>query len=455
MNYDNSAIRLVPGSDETELYVSWHSEKGKKATLLFAESNDLSNAVEYTPEVIPAEDDAYQINRVVVKSIAADTQYYYATTKDSEVSSETYAYHSRNPKKYSILFSTDVQLGAHDDFEKQISLWNRTINTAIEKSPELNFIVHSGDQTTTGRVFKEWWGYYSPSALRSVPIFSVLGNHDRKGDTINYYTFYPNQYDMRFPSRPNLSDISVQPVFGRDSWFRYGDVLYVHFDSTCGSAGDHYKCAKEAVEKNPDVKWIVGAMHHDLYGSTSSAGMFESTFLFRHIYTPIFDKFGFDVILTGHSHCYGRSHQIYNRQIVEETKGAREVTDPVGTVYISGCCGGDLYDESIPRIPQYEWTAYRYEKFDNVSTVISFDDTGDKCVMNVDTYECATGEKVDSYQITKTVRKRFGGSAVKDAVSKLQFVGIRAASAVYMAVDTVYRFYQGKAAKKKNYTPHN
>ena len=57
--------------------------------------------------------------------------------------------------------------------------------------------------------------------------------------------------------------------------------------------------------------------------------------LIRLLLTPIIDKFQIDLVLTGHSHCFSRSHIIYRNKIAEDLTGKNSVTDPKGTLYIN------------------------------------------------------------------------------------------------------------------------
>ena len=82
-------------------------------------------------------------------------------------------------------------------------------------------------------------------------------------------------------------------------------------DACSASAADHMAMAKEAVEKNPDAKWRIGVMHQALFGPAFCAFSAETQILLNAVFTPIFDTFDVDLVLTGHSHIQGRSNFVY------------------------------------------------------------------------------------------------------------------------------------------------
>lgn len=74
--------------------------------------------------------------------------------------------------------------------------------------------------------------------------------------------------------------------------------------------------------------------HHDLYGGHIESRESENKLL-RALFTPIIDKFQIDLVLTGHSHRFSRSHVIYKGEITENLCDKTSVTDPEGTIYLN------------------------------------------------------------------------------------------------------------------------
>lgn len=74
--------------------------------------------------------------------------------------------------------------------------------------------------------------------------------------------------------------------------------------------------------------------HHDLYGGHIESREAENKLL-RLLFTPIIDKFQIDLVLTGHSHCFSRSHVVYKNEVAETLNGKTSVTNPKGTIYLN------------------------------------------------------------------------------------------------------------------------
>lgn len=432
---DNTLPLLTPGADESELYINWHSAKTVTAPKVkFAKDALMTvDAVEFDAVIVPeCENETQQVNRVIVTGLEPNTTYYYTYTKDSGSYSAPAEYKTYSADSFHIMFTSDVQVCTEPERSHPVAhdayVWNNTLNAAFNNSGvDISFIVSAGDQTVKG-LGSQWVGFLAPEQLRHTAVAPIIGNHDIKSPDYKYYTYYPNAYDMAYPS-----------AIGNENWYRYGDVLFVNFDSTSGSEVDHYAVAKQAVEANPDAKWRVAVMHHDIYGATDSAVKSEINVLFRNLLCPIYDEFGFDVVLTGHSHSYSRSVQMNKDGIVMNTRGMSKVENPEGTVYISACCGGDLYDEYDN--DRYEWTAYRYEQKENVYTILGFDDDTFTCK----TYEVEGNALVDEYTIVKTEQKDIGDGSGLD--TDAWFGIVKALASIYTFFDAVVKMFEGWFAK--------
>jgi predicted phosphodiesterase len=180
----------------------------------------------------------------------------------------------------------------------------------------VRFAIHSGDLVS--RNTEANWDDYFDCTTRatsfgcSVPIFSVMGNHD-KGQM-----YYDNSI---LPRNPN----------GTSSYysFNYGSVHFTAINTL------------EEYEKpdSPQYQWIAtdlaspeaqGAtfrivfLHHPPY---TSLGGHASDMNVRAVLSPLFEQNGVDIVFAGHNHFYERSVPVN------------------GTVYIvAGAAGAPLYD---------------------------------------------------------------------------------------------------------------
>ncbi len=227
-----------------------------------------------------------------------------------------------------------------------------------------------------------------PAGVRSLPMALAIGNHDKKGMAYNYFTNMPNEYYGEYFEG-----------LDRDFWFRYGDVLYLVFDATSASAADHMGMAKEAVEKNLDAKWRIGVMHQALFGPSVCAFSAETQILLNAVFTPIFDTFDVDLVLTGHSHMQGRSNFMYESMTIGAAKSGKTYKNPLGTVYLNtnAFCDHSSFEEyEFLNLP---YVAYSFGKND-VTTYTTLEFKGD--TMEIKTMRGDNSELLDSLTIEKT-----------------------------------------------------
>lgn len=124
---------------------------------------------------------------------------------------------------------------------------------------------------------------------------------------------------------------------GSSYYFKYNNVLFVSIDSEAAVNSAANKTAQktwfENVMKSNHAQYIVVFMHRSFYGGiygSVSAGL-------RADWQGLFDKYGVDLVLTGHDHIYRRTTRIY--------EGEASTVDYRGTTYmISGSAGAKYYD---------------------------------------------------------------------------------------------------------------
>lgn len=117
-------------------------------------------------------------------------------------------------------------------------------------------------------------------------LLAVLGNHDVKsgqGDTIMAELGMPGDY-----------------------WaHEYGDVLFVGLDTTAMDDPAQLEFLEQALSTTT-ATWRIVLMHHPPY----SAGYQGSNTTARERFTPIFERYGVQLVLSGHDHDYQRSTPI-------------------------------------------------------------------------------------------------------------------------------------------------
>lgn len=389
---DNTLPMLCVGADENSVSLCWHAD-AESATpkVRLAKNKAMTDAVVFTGKTTEAETDEQLVCRVTVDGLEENTTYYYQWYGDNGWS-KAYKYETKSFSDHKAMVIGDIQIGGQtEDSEKQSidgMTWNNVLAEALQENPDISYLVSPGDNTSTGKTADEWQTLLMPPGVRSVPMALAIGNHDKKGMMYNYYTNMPNEYFGKYFEG-----------LDRDFWFRYGDVLYLVFDACSASAADHIAMAKEAVEKNPDAKWRIGVMHQALNGPAFCAFSAETQILLNAVFSPIFDTYDVDLVLTGHSHIQGRSHFMYQSMTIGKAESGKTYTDPKGTVYLNtnAICDQGSFEE-------YEWlnlpyVAYSFGKND-VTTYTTLDFKGD--TMEIKTMRGDNSELLDSLTIVKT-----------------------------------------------------
>ena len=389
---ENTLPMLCVGAYESSVSLVWHADKDKaQPKVRLAEKKNMDGYKEFTGKTTEAENDDQVVCRVIIDGLKENTTYYYKWYSDNGWS-KAYKYETKSFTDHKAIVVGDIQIGGQSE-ESSVQSdvgynWNNVLAKALQDNPDISYLVSPGDNTSTGKTADEWQTLLMPAGVRNLPMALAIGNHDKKGMAYNYYTNMPNEYFGKYFEG-----------LDRDFWFRYGDVLYLVFDATSASAADHMGMAKEAIEKNPDAKWRIGVMHQALFGPSVCAFSAETQILLNAVFTPIFDTFDVDLVLTGHSHMQGRSNFMYESMTIGKAESGKTYTDPLGTVYLNtnAFCDHSSFEEyEFLNLP---YVAYSFGKND-VTTYTTLEFKGDS--MEIKTMRGDNSELLDSLTIVKT-----------------------------------------------------
>lgn len=454
-NYEN--VSLTPGVDETQLNLAWYSHTMEMPKVKLADNKEMKDAVEFegTQEDIGDTVAGYYANKVTVKNLKAETEYYYQVLKNGEWT-EVKPYSTGSFKNYSILYVGDPQIGActnqsaaedgtglteNDDnlaARNDSFNWNQVLTNATAQH-DVSFMISVGDQVNTADKENEYAGYLSAEPLASLPTATTIGNHDSKSAQYSYHYNNPNAFDK---TAANEGYVTGATVAGTDYYYTYGDVLFIVIDTNNYNCATHENVIKKATEENKDCKWRVVTFHQDIYGSgydhSDSDGIVLRTQL-----TPLFDKYDIDVVLQGHDHTYSRTYQLtgdgkehgtYSKTPSDETeldaylkdnncynivsKDGNTVINPQGTVYFeANSATGSKFYNLIP--VQQDYIAERSQTWTPSYSVIDVSESA----ITVKTYDASTGGVLagsDSYTIVKEADKTALKKAIADAKAALK-----------------------------------
>ncbi|MGN6439965.1 MAG: metallophosphoesterase [Agriterribacter sp.] len=228
--------------------------------------------------------------------------------------------------KDSSAFAFAVFSDSQNDW-KDPEAWKRVSTQAFKERP--NFAVHAGDLVDLGYMKDDWVNeFFAQSNLfmKTIPIFSIAGNHEH--DAAYYYQY------MYVP----------QPYFYS---FKYGNAEFfmVDTDQYQEEGTELYNKVEQALAAS-DAYWKFVVHHHPPYSSddddfgdtryeASERGDKEVQSL-----VPLYEKYGVDIVFYGHIHTYERTWPIMENKPVQEN----------GVLYLNmGGAGGSLENAAPTR----------------------------------------------------------------------------------------------------------
>lgn len=386
-NADGGAVHLAPGSDETEMNVSWLGDDAEASPVVFAREAGETEYYAYVGETVSSRDVTAAYRVTLTDLLPGKTYEYYCVSGDYQ--SQVYTFKTADEGSFSAVLASDIHVSYDENIADNVktTAYNAAeiFAEAHAKDNNISLLISAGDNADAG-LLSEYKGLFANPLVTSIPFAVVCGNHDYKDDVFPYVFNYPNTFNEQAVS----SDKN-----GGDYWFVKGDVLFLMLNSNWISAEDHHTFVEKAVEANPDVKWRVAVMHHDLYGGHLPHRESENELL-RMMFSPIFDEFKVDLVFMGHSHVYSRSHVIYDNKVVENLKGDESVTDAQGTIYIT------TGSTSRPRDTQNQGSirvAFDYKSpTDYIYDIVEFNEDS----IEFTAYVSGQDEPMDNFTIYKT-----------------------------------------------------
>ena len=391
-DYDSNiapAVTMFPGSDESERYIAWYSSIAEGYVELI--SNGETKKIPAETKASP--DGGYRLWAVLTDLTVGDYTY---TCHSGDFVSDSYSFSVEKAESFSALYVSDIHMAIEEGNENALMnrsyVYNKTLESAMKNADDSIGIIISGGDLASSGLTDEYIALSAPDYMKSIPFAAAIGNHDRKSVGYKYFTALPNQAEMTFKS-----------YIGTDYWVRYGDVLFLMFDSCNTSMRGHYRFAEKATKANKDAKWIVASMHHDMFGGRED-WLYTENALLRFLWTPLFDEYGVDVCLYGHSHYYSVSNVIYNNKSVTSLANVTDIADPAGTVYLSSGSINNfaplLHEGTTP--PIGENAAFTYlEGDDSIYTLLDFE--GD--TLTLKSFVAQTDKEIYRLEITKNGTK--------------------------------------------------
>ena len=267
-----------------------------------------------------------QYHEVALRDLKSETQYFYRVVSEDpsgeKVGSDIYTFRTavRPDSPFAFVVISDSQ--ENPKVVKKIA--------AMAYAQRPNFTLHCGDLVSDGRIKEHWTDHYFPNSAilnRRVPLLPALGTHEKNAH------FYYDYFSLPAPEYYYK--------------FQYGNADFFVLDSQkdVGPDSDQYRWLKKELAASR-ATWKIVAHHDppyssdendygDTYKTTSTWG---DTKVRRLV--PLYEKYGVDIVWSGHIHTYERTLPIRGGEAVE--KG--------GIVYmVTGGSGGGLENAAPSR----------------------------------------------------------------------------------------------------------
>lgn len=214
------------------------------------------------------------------------------------------------------------------------------------------FTLSAGDNVNTGASESEWERLFDPTPrfFGEVPFMTAVGNHETYGsfsDGIPQQTFF-----ARFPQPTNGPDQN-----GRSYSFDYNGVHFAVLE-----ANPTTKLARFQAE----VRWLEGdlaaaagrtrfqvVVTHSppLHSKTSRVRPTYENPEFRELLVPVMDRYGVEMVVSGHDKHYVRSYPLNGRPRPRSTPsvGPKVVAPGKGTTYAELTSTGQYYADFLPQ----------------------------------------------------------------------------------------------------------
>ncbi|OJH39506.1 purple acid phosphatase family protein [Cystobacter ferrugineus] len=273
---------------------------------------------------------------VVLDGLEPGTEYTYVVDACGSRTSPVTFSTAPVPGTRSVHFTTVGDFGSNNQDQRDVS------RAMLGRKPQ--FFLALGDNAyEMGTEAEFQHNLFEPMAplLAQVPFFAVPGNHEY--ETNQGQPYFDNLY---LPTSQGGGEYYYS--------FDWGHVHFVAIDSNCAiglSSADRctFEAQKKWVEQDlaaSTAPWKIAFFHHPPW----SSGDHGSQLKMRREFAPLFEKYGVDLVLTGHDHNYERTHPMRGNEVAPS--GA---TNPVYLVVGSG--GAKLRELSIESKPS--WSVLR------------------------------------------------------------------------------------------------
>lgn len=351
-----------PGDPSTSIAISWRepSTAGAASVQLLRDSGDFSQCttggracqvLTGTKALIGSADGApYAYFQAVSTSLRPGTRYRYRVVDGSTVSREfSFTTPARASGSLRAAFAGEVHVGDEVQPGWPTPALAPTLQQ-IQRSGA-QFVVSTGDNVNTGANEADWERLFAtnPEAFGSVPFMTAVGNHETYGG-FSRGTPQP-QYFAAFP-QPGNGDGS-----GRYYSFTVNGVYVAAVEANPETPRAFFDqemrwLSKDLADAAKRTRFQVVVLHSPPFHSrTSRVTPAYQNPEFRDQLVPLMDRYGVEMVISGHDKHYVRSKPLVGRQVAGATPAIQPqpVSSGRGTTYMELTSTGQNYADFLPQ----------------------------------------------------------------------------------------------------------
>ncbi len=306
---------------------------------------------------------------VKFEGLTPSTRYVYRVGDGDNFSEwATFTTPSNKPEPLEFIYFGDAQVGIYE-------FWSRVLRASYAAAPGAKFIIHAGDLINTSEKDEQWGEWHRAAGWinQTIPSIPTPGNHE-------YGKLNTGERGLNRNWLPQFT-LPENGVTGLGETNYYYDIQGVRVISLNSNQNQAEQAAwlDHLLQNNPN-QWTVLTFHHPIFSTARNRDNKE----LRELWKPVIDKYGVDLVMTGHDHTYSRSRLI----------GSESAPKDQGTVYVVSVGGSKMYD-----LTERDWM-YRRAEDTQLYQIIRIN--GSKL-----TYEARTarGRLYDAFEL----EKRSGG----------------------------------------------
>lgn len=180
------------------------------------------------------------------------------------------------------------RLAVYGDSRTNPDMHRQVVAQILAAQPDL--VLHTGDLVADGRQLEQWKPqFFEPLAplMARIPLYPCLGNHERNSE--HYYRYF---------SLPH-----------NEAWFSFdyanAHILCLDSCQPFEEGTEQYRWLEQDLQK-ARADWILAFFHHPMFSCHPTRPVNGN----RWAWQPLFQKYGVDLVFTGHDHHYQRTYPI-------------------------------------------------------------------------------------------------------------------------------------------------